>query len=283
MTRIARISLTTPDADRLASFYELAFGFTRIASAQLGGRKFETLMQVQGGAKTISLRLGAETIELLEFESPGQPYPADFSSSSLLFQHFAIVTQNTGEVYRRLSEVGGWSAITDREPQRLPQSSGGVTAFKFRDPDGHPLELLEFPKANVPEYWRRPGQPMPCQGIDHSAISVADTERSVAFYAKLGFRRVSCSVNSGIKQARLDHIEDVHVVVTALASFNAAPHLELLCYVPDGPKEQASLRNNDVAATALVMEGVEGEPKSPDTLDARIVVDPDGHRSRIIL
>lgn len=36
---------------------------------------------------------------------------------------------------------------------RLPESSGGVTAFKFRDPDGHPLELLAFPDGKVPSRW----------------------------------------------------------------------------------------------------------------------------------
>ncbi len=39
-------------------------------------------------------------------------------------------------------------------PERLPARSGGVSAFKFRDPDGHPLELLAFPPEAVPPIWR---------------------------------------------------------------------------------------------------------------------------------
>ena len=39
---------------------------------------------------------------------------------------------------------------------RLPDNSGGVTAYKFRDHDGHPLELLEFPQGRIPS--QRPRQ-----------------------------------------------------------------------------------------------------------------------------
>jgi hypothetical protein len=34
------------------------------------------------------------------------------------------------------------------EPQRLPdwnKAAGGIKAFYFKDPDGHPLEILQFP------------------------------------------------------------------------------------------------------------------------------------------
>ena len=34
------------------------------------------------------------------------------------------------------------------EPQRLPDwnaTAGGIKAFYFKDPDGHPLEILQFP------------------------------------------------------------------------------------------------------------------------------------------
>jgi catechol 2,3-dioxygenase-like lactoylglutathione lyase family enzyme len=279
MTRIACISLTTPDAESLAKFYETAFGFRRITSERPVGIVFEALMQETGGAKSISLQLGGEIIQLLEFDTPGRPYPPDFSASSLLFQHFAIVTQDMGEAYGRLCAVGGWSAITDPAPQHLPQSSGGVTAFKFRDPDGHPLELLEFPTAGAPEYWRRPSTAMSCQGIDHSAISVADTERSVAFYEKLGFVPVSFSINSGTNQSRLDHIDGVEVAVTRLTASNAAPHLELLRYEFPRRSDEASLKISDVAATVLVLEAC--GTKLGDADACRIIVDPDGHHLAI--
>ncbi|MGB8684208.1 MAG: hypothetical protein WCD12_15080, partial [Candidatus Binatus sp.] len=60
-----------------------------------------------------------------------------------------------------------------------------VTALKFRDPEGHPLELIAFPPDDTPAKWQR-SSTAECLGIDHSAISVAVTERSVKFYERLG-------------------------------------------------------------------------------------------------
>ena len=40
--------------------------------------------------------------------------------------------------------------ITVGGPIRLPCASGGARAFKFRDEDGHPLELLEFHPEDRP-------------------------------------------------------------------------------------------------------------------------------------
>jgi hypothetical protein len=56
-------------------------------------------------------------------------------------------------------------------PARAAASAGtcdGVVTFKFRDPEGHPLELLEFPPGNMPAAWRRRQGVGPCLGNDHS-------------------------------------------------------------------------------------------------------------------
>ena len=114
------------------------------------------------------------------------------SASDLCFQHFAIVVADMALAYRRLCSVSGWTAISIDGPQRLPPSSGGVSAFKFRDPDGHPLELLAFPDGRWPAQWRARSNGDLALGIDHSAISVSDSARSIAFYQAwvCGWRRV---------------------------------------------------------------------------------------------
>ena len=73
--------------------------------------------------------------------------------------------------------------ITREGPQRLPPETGNVTAFKFRDPDGHPLELLHFPAGTGSVAWQAPNPASPFLGIDHTALSVADVPASVAFLA----------------------------------------------------------------------------------------------------
>jgi catechol 2,3-dioxygenase-like lactoylglutathione lyase family enzyme len=278
---ISCISLTSPDADRLSIFYETAFGFRRIASERVEGPAFERQMAVQGGAKKISLQLGNEKVELLEFDRPGRPYPDTLSSSDLLFQHFAIVVGDMAPAYRHLTQIGGWRPITHSEPQCLPDSSGAVTAFKFHDPDGHPLELLAFPAEKRPERWRNDGGAGPCLGIDHSAVSVSDTHRSQAFYRRLGFQVTGETINSGVEQERLDALADVHVKVSAMMLPRATPHLELLCYRSARTETVRRLGNNDVAATRLILEIAELDLE-PAHGTAGIFTDPDGHRLSMI-
>jgi catechol 2,3-dioxygenase-like lactoylglutathione lyase family enzyme len=277
VARIVRFSLTTADAHGLAAFYERAFGCRTVATETLGGLEFEQLFGVQGRAEKITLGLGDEIIELLQFYPPGRPYPAGSSASDLVFQHFAIVVGNMVEAVRRLSATVGWAAITKDGPQTLPASSGDVTAFKFRDPEGHPLEFLAFPECNLPQRWPSGTDTDICLGIDHSAISVSDSAASIAFYARLGFRASARSVNRGQWQDRLDDVKAAHVEVTALVPRQTAPHLELLCYRSVARGSSSDRNNNDIAATRLVLESCAASGSDDSIIVERCVRDPDGH------
>lgn len=237
---------------------------------------------VAGGALSITLELGSQRIELLQFALPGRPYPAGTLASDLLFQHCAVVVRDMDDALRRLSAAGGWTAISEHGPQRLPASSGGVTAFKFRDPEGHPLELLAFPAARLPAHWRQAPGSDPCIGIDHTAISVSDGARSVAFYQGLGLRVASTSTNTGAEQARLDGLAEPHVEVTALAAEQATPHLELLCYRRTQPGAPAAVRNSDIAATRLLWQARSVPGTRSCAGDPQALADPDGHRLLIV-
>ena len=280
--RLARLGLTSTHGDRLAGFYESAFGFRRLADEQLSTASFATLMGVEGGAQRITLGLGQEIVELLQFHSPGRPYPRESTSADIVFQHFAIVVANIDAAYQRLSTVGGWTAISTGGPQRLPATSGGVSAFKFRDPDGHPLELLAFAQANVPPRWRGDAGGELFLGIDHSAISVRDSTRSISFYEGLGFKVAARSLNTGPEQERLDGIHDPRVEVTALASREVTAHVELLCYRSFMHGAGVILRNNDIAATRLVLETCNVPGTATESVVGRCVLDPDGHHLLIV-
>jgi catechol 2,3-dioxygenase-like lactoylglutathione lyase family enzyme len=301
LIRVGRISFTTSDAERLGVFYRRAFGFEPMESEYYGGEAFSRLSGVEGArARALPLRLGQETIELLAFTECGAPYPADIGSDDPRFQHIAIVVADMETAYLRLCACEGWTAITRPAPQHLPASSGAVTAFKFRDPEGHPLELLAFPPGNVPPRWRKASRRHgPCLGIDHSAIVVSDTARSVAFYQQiLGFSIAGGSLNRGREQEQLDAVPGAVVEVTALdPGTGNPPHLELLCYrSPDRPRgAPAALHSNDIAATRLMFEvddvpGLErrlagasvrftsaGVGALQDNRQAWLIRDPDGH------
>jgi catechol 2,3-dioxygenase-like lactoylglutathione lyase family enzyme len=276
--RLAYVSMTTPDAVGLCNFFEHAMGFRLLTAGRRSAQELAGISGSGGGAYRVTLGLGGEVIELLQFDRPGRPYPTTALASDLCFPHFAIVVTDMALAYQHICSVGRWSAISTDGPQQLPSSSGGVAAFKFRDPDGHPLELLAFPAANLPAHWKARSKNELFLGIDHSAIGVFDTARSIGFYEGLGLRVAARSWNSGCEQAHLDSVRKPHV--TALEPRRATPHLELLHYRSATHHEKVALRNNDVAATRLVFETAQTSHRAatgPQTL-----TDPDGHHLLIV-
>lgn len=273
-SRLARFSLTTANAQRLASFYVEAFGACRLSDERFCGEAFHHVMGIESDARCITLCLGSSTIDLVEFDVSGAPYPAHTTACDSHFQHLAIVVSDMMEAWFQLSRTGGWSPITDGLPLRLPDSSGGVTAFKFRDPEGHPLELLSFPPERTPEKWQVRKSARACLGIDHSAVAVRDTHTSIAFYTAHGLCLSSRSHNAGPEQDRLDGLAGAIVDVTALAPAGAVPHLELLRY-REKAKQPLSLRGNDIATTRLIFE-------SDEISAACAIIDPDGHHLIVV-
>jgi catechol 2,3-dioxygenase-like lactoylglutathione lyase family enzyme len=242
---LARIEMVCREPERLAEFYKTALGFR------------QTLEDGHSPVgDDVELVLGQQTITLIGAPPDGRSYPTDVPSWSPLFQHIAIVVADMSRAYTHLASIAGWTPISTSGPQLLPATSGGVTAFKFRDPEGHPLELIAFPRGAVPPRWRRePAMASQdiCLGIDHSAISVADTAHSLAFYRGLGLDRSGGSLNVGGEQALLDDVPAPVVEVTALTPAQATPHLELLCYRGDFDRRGPAQSPGDVSASRLVL------------------------------
>jgi catechol 2,3-dioxygenase-like lactoylglutathione lyase family enzyme len=276
--KLSRIILICRQAERLAEFYKRAFGFACIEGSPKDDPSLAELIGLaKGQVRITSLRLGGQVIALAETRPRGRSYPADVPGWDLLFQHFAIVVSDMTAAYANLQTLHDWKAISTDGPQILPATSGGVTAFKFHDPEGHPLELLAFAPGATPAHWTIRSARL-CLGIDHSAISVADTDRSVAFYNRLGLVRITSSLNVGREQEKLDNLLGATVEVTALApTVQAVPHVELLCYRGNLNRRNLLSNRNDVAATQLVFEA------ESDTLDEIIAANRDTTLSRSII
>lgn len=263
---IAAFHLVTADPDRLAEFYRDALGFRVEGGVEPIPAAEMELLGLEGGGSRRRLRIGEQWVVIDWFERAGQPYPSVRNAASPFFQHLALVVIDMHAAYERLRMV---TPITRGGPRMLPHSSGGVTAFKFRDPDGHPLELLEFPDAEMPKAWRErePDNAGSVLGIDHSAISVSDAERSAGFYERLGLRRGEAGLNQGLEQEHLDGLDGVRVAVLPMRPEAGTPHLELLGYQEPPTRGDPDLRPNDVAATRIRWRADRAE----------LLRDPDGH------
>jgi len=157
------------------------------------GEAYERFQGVLGlRMRVVRMRLGDEAIELTEYLTPrGRPIPVDSRSHDRWFQHIAIIVSDMDRAYASLRQHRVEHASP--APQRLPDwnaNAGGIRAFYFKDPDGHPLEILWFPGGKGDPKWHQPSDRL-FLGIDHTAIVVSDTAQSLRCYRDtLGLRVV---------------------------------------------------------------------------------------------
>ncbi|HVA54271.1 MAG TPA: VOC family protein [Gammaproteobacteria bacterium] len=269
--RLLRISRTVSDLNKTLAFYTGALGFSISREVRVDEPAWGTLMAIPGAHGHSSLlRLGEQELELLTFNPPGRPYPPASKTTDFRFQHIAVVVSDMDKAYARLCQFP-FMAITEHGPQRLPSNTGSVIAFKFRDPDGHPVELIHFPAGTGDTAWQSRDEVF--LGIDHSAIDVANLEASIDFYTRLlGLSVESRSVNTGPEQVRLDHAPDVLVEVVALQpAMQGLPHLELLGYAqPASGFLPVDPKSNDIVADRTVLQ-VNDLPRLMKALDAESV------------
>jgi len=300
---VESVGMTVADADRSIDFYSRVLLFQKVSDVELEGSDYEHLEGVFGlRMRVVRMRLGDESIELTEYLSPkGRSIAIDSHSNDRWFQHIAIITDDMDRAYAwlRLNRVQQVSSA----PQTLPayiKPAAGIRAFYFEDPDHHPLEILEFPSDKGDPKWHQSDGKL-FLGIDHTAIAVANTSVSTAFYQDvLGFRAVGESENYGPEQEHLANVFGARLRITSLRSAKG-PGIELLEYLTpgDGRSMPADERANDLVhhQTRLVTDDIEAASRvlqerhyqlvSPGVVTlpteeigfrfALIVRDPDGH------
>jgi catechol 2,3-dioxygenase-like lactoylglutathione lyase family enzyme len=297
--------MTVGDLDRSVAFFTSVLQFRKVSESAAAGTGFERLEAVPGArARVARLRLGDETIELTQYLEPqGRPVPADSRSHDRWFQHVAIIVSDMDAAYRRLREHRVTHASSG--PQTLPgwnRAAAGIRAFYFKDPDGHALEILQFPPGKGEARWQR--QDALFLGIDHTAIVVADTDRSLAFYRDaLGLRVAGESENYGPEQEHLNAVFGARLRITALRAPRGMG-IELLEYLspsdgrpaPDDARSsdrihwQTRVAVADVARSAAAALGAGGRQVSRSSAPspasgviaaeipaAMLLSDPDGH------
>jgi catechol 2,3-dioxygenase-like lactoylglutathione lyase family enzyme len=257
--------------------------------------------------RVVRMRLGDECIELSEYLTPkGRPIPLDTRSNDGWFQHIAIIVRDMDRAYQWLRQHKVQHASS--APQRLPDwnpNAAGIQAFYFKDPDGHSLEILQFPQGKGDPKWHRPTEQL-FLGIDHTAIVVANTDTSLTFYRDLlGLKIAGESENYGTEQEHLNNVFGARLRITSLRAVEG-PGIELLEYIAprDGRPFPKNARANDLLhwQTRLVTRNVEAASQQVQTgayrfvspgvvalppnplgfQTAFLVRDPDGHVMQLV-
>lgn len=259
---VAGVSITVADLDQEKRFFKDVLAFEEVGAKQM--------------MRSVELRLGAERIHLLQPAQPGRPVPQDSRSFDRWFQHIAIVVSDMDKAYAELRRHNVKHVSTG--PQTLPawnKDAGGIKAFYFRDPEGHVLEIIWFPPGKGDPKWQQPTDRL-FLGIDHTAIVVSDTDRSLTFYRDLaGFRVAGGAENYGVEQEHLNQVFGARLRITALRA-EKGPGIEFLEYItpPGGRAYPQDTTPNDLwfLQTELVVTG------SADVT----IRDPDGHALRLV-
>jgi catechol 2,3-dioxygenase-like lactoylglutathione lyase family enzyme len=244
------VGMTVADMDRSLAFYTKVLTFEPVSDVEVWGTEYEQLQGIFGlRMRAVRLRLGGEFIELTEYLTPkGRPFPVDSRSNDRWFQHLAIIVSDMDRAYDRLRQHNVQHASTG--PQRLPDwnpNAGGIQAFYFKDPDGHSLEILQFPPGKGDPKWHQATDKL-FLGIDHTAIVVGDTEASLKFYRDvLGFHIAGESENYGTEQEHLNNVFGARLRITSLRA-TAGPGVEFLEYLTprDGRPLPVDERANDL-------------------------------------
>jgi catechol 2,3-dioxygenase-like lactoylglutathione lyase family enzyme len=259
VSAVDSVAVTVGDLDRSLAFYEGVLEFRKVSDTELAGDALERLHGVFGARiRVVRLQLGTEFLDLEQFIAPpGRPMPADSRGNDRWFQHVAIIVSDMDRAYARLREHGVQHASPG--PQVLPAwntAAGGIAAFYFRDPDGHFLEVLQFPPGKGDPRWQGSSGRL-FLGIDHTAIVVADTGASLGYYRDaLGLGVAGTSENFGPEQERLNNAFGARLRITTLRAA-AGPGVELLEYLAPrtGRPMPADTRANDLWSWRINLRG----------------------------
>lgn len=336
---VGAIRLTVGDLDRALAFYTKILPFEEVSQSMTAVGEADDLMGLGGTQLRIAeLKLGDERITLTEhLTNKGRLIPADSRSFDHWFQHIAIVVSDMDKAYEHLRRHKVKHVST--APQTLPawnREAGGIRAFYFRDPEDHVLEIIWFPPGKGDPKWQHRAAGIPPAGhedgtargtrgstlfsgtaggthggtlflgIDHTAIVVSDTDRSLEFYRDaLGLRVAGGAENHGVEQEHLNQVFGARLRITALRAEHG-PGIEFLEYIapPGGRPLPPDAQANDLVfwqtqifanglaelihrlreqRSKLVSRSVVAWPAETSNAHRTVIArDPDGHALQFI-
>ncbi len=291
---VGAIGLTVGDLDSELNFYTNTLPFQLVGISEKNGKAQDELLGLTNArVREAHLKLGGEHIILTEhLTNKGHKIPSDSRSFDRWFQHIAIVVSDMDKAYGVLRSHKVSHVSTS--PQTLPAwntNAAGIKAFYFRDPEEHVLEIIFFPPGKGDPKWQIPSTNL-FLGIDHTALVVSDTEKSLKFYVDaLGLKVAGESENYGVEQEHLNQVFGARLHITGLRAEHG-PGIEFLEYItpPGGRPIPADATSADlsfwnthltVSDAAALASGLREKGFTIISTSSRaasqVVRDPDGH------
>jgi catechol 2,3-dioxygenase-like lactoylglutathione lyase family enzyme len=192
---VHHVGIGVSDMERSIEFYGDCLGFKEVVFDYSGS--LPGMSGITGTLETIArvVMLGSEhkspfglgmlkLVQLLPPYVPG-PIPDGTCWGEIGIAEACISVQNLDGVYEQLVGEKGCRCIMPPQWGPLPPHGVDTGLWYTVDPDGGKLELLEW--RGVFSGWERKAR---VDGVNHVAFGVADMDRSLNYYRKLGFGEI---------------------------------------------------------------------------------------------
>jgi glyoxylase I family protein len=146
----SHVCIGVRDIDASLDFYRRLLGFEVVFDVELAGDSLETVTGTSGAkGRMIGGLIAGVMVELLGLGD----VPAGSSGPHIGYTNISFSVRDLDAVYRQVVELGF-------RPAQEPVDIGGVRMFFVEDPDGTPIEIIEYPNGerDSAELWgARPG------------------------------------------------------------------------------------------------------------------------------
>jgi len=139
LARMSHVSLEVADLERARAFYRDVFGFQIVLDQELAGPEFETVTGVAGAeSKLVRGLVAGNSVVQLFWHSWREPVAPEDQRTLMSFE-----VRDASGAHERLSAQGV-------PCNSAPVEFGNSWAFVIQDPDGHPIEIIEWKPDAAP-------------------------------------------------------------------------------------------------------------------------------------
>lgn len=144
----SHVCIGVTDIERSLEFYRRLLGMDVVFDVELEGPSLEAVTGKSGAkGRMIGGLIGGSMVELLGLGA--KPPAAGTRGPQVGYTNISFSLEDLDAAYARVGELG-------YRAEQAPVDIGGVRMFFVKDPDGTPIELVEFPNGarNSAELWR---------------------------------------------------------------------------------------------------------------------------------